>query len=135
MSFTYERIVRFQDTDAAGVVYFANVLAMCHEAYEASLMAAEIDLKEFFSGSKVAVPIVHADVDFFRPMYCGDRLLIQLTPQGISDGEFEIFYEIRLINHDRLICKAHTRHVCINPEARSRQPLPVELNSWLKTFA
>ncbi|MEO1763007.1 MAG: 1,4-dihydroxy-2-naphthoyl-CoA hydrolase, partial [Cyanobacteria bacterium J06629_18] len=26
MSFTYNRTIRFQDTDAAGVVYFANVL-------------------------------------------------------------------------------------------------------------
>jgi 1,4-dihydroxy-2-naphthoyl-CoA hydrolase len=134
MSFTYERIVRFQDTDAAGVVYFANVLAICHEAYEASLMAADIDLKEFFSDSKTAVPIVHADVDFFRPMYCGDRLSIQLTPQGISDSEFKIFYEIRS-DHDRPTCKAHTRHVCISLESRSRYPLPSNLNFWLKTFA
>ncbi|MFS8118916.1 MAG: acyl-CoA thioesterase, partial [Microcoleus sp.] len=45
MSFSYTRTVRFQDTDAAGVVYFANVLAMCHEAYEASLAASGINLK------------------------------------------------------------------------------------------
>ncbi|KAM3100011.1 acyl-CoA thioesterase [Phormidesmis sp. 146-35] len=135
MSFTHERIVRFQDTDAAGVVYFANVLTICHEAYEASLMAVEINLKGFFSGSKTAVPIVHADVDFFRPMYCGDRLSIQLTPRAISDSEFEIFYEIRLTNQEQSTCKAHTRHVCIHLESRSRHPLLSDLNSWLKAFA
>jgi 1,4-dihydroxy-2-naphthoyl-CoA hydrolase len=135
MSFTYERIVRFQETDAAGVVYFANVLTICHEAYEASLMAVGINLKEFFGGSKIAVPIVHADVDFFRPMYCGDRLSIQLTPSEMSDSEFEIFSEICLVDQTRPTCKAHTRHVCIDPEARSRHPLPSDLNSWLQTFA
>ena len=34
MAFAYYYTVRFQDTDAAGVVYFANVLRICHEAYE-----------------------------------------------------------------------------------------------------
>lgn len=47
MPFTYNRTVRFQDTDAAGVVYFANVLGICHEAYEESLEASSINLKDF----------------------------------------------------------------------------------------
>jgi len=36
MPFTYSRTVHFADTDAAGVVFFANFLAICHEAYEES---------------------------------------------------------------------------------------------------
>jgi 1,4-dihydroxy-2-naphthoyl-CoA hydrolase len=56
MFFTYNRTVRFQDTDAAGVVYFANVLSMCHEAYEASLAASGINLKSFFNNPTVLFP-------------------------------------------------------------------------------
>ena len=48
MAFTLRRVIRFQETDAAGVVYFANLLALCHEAYEASLAHAGIALKPFF---------------------------------------------------------------------------------------
>lgn len=137
MTFTYDRRVRFQDTDAAGVVYFANVLAICHEAYEASLAAADIDLKEFFSASDRAVPIVHASVDFLRPLYCGDRITIQLAPSAVSDNEFEIRYEIwsngsQEMQNNRLASKALTRHVCINPVARSRQTLPASLHQWLQ---
>ena len=84
MPFTYTRTVRFQDTDAAGVVYFANVLAMCHEAYEASLAASGINLKAFFSNPEVAFPIIHASVDFYRPMFAGDRLMIHLTPKQVT---------------------------------------------------
>lgn len=47
LGYIYKRIIRFQDTDAAGVVYFANILAMGHEAYEASLNQVEINLKSF----------------------------------------------------------------------------------------
>ena len=94
MTFTYNRTVRFQDTDAAGVVYFANVLSICHEAYEESLAASGINLKDFFTNPSVAFPIVHASVDFFRPMFCGDNLVISLIPQKLGVDKFEITYEI-----------------------------------------
>lgn len=131
MAFTHPRMVRFQDTDAAGVVYFANVLAICHEAYEASLAVAGINLKLFFNNSSVAIPIVHAEVDFFRPLFCGDALVIQLTPQKTGIDEFEVIYQVFLAkNTEKSVAKAITRHVCISPLSRTRQPLPPEIVEW-----
>lgn len=129
MSFTYTRTIRFQDTDAAGVVYFANVLAMCHEAYEESLAASCIELKSFFTGAAVAIPITHASVDFSRPMFCGENIFIQLVPQQISIDKFEIDYQIFNAMQLRL-ANATTRHVCINPVTRNRQQLPSEMMHW-----
>ena len=132
MSFTYQRTVRFSDTDAAGVVYFANVLSMCHEAYEASLTEMGINLKAFFSGVEVALPIAHADVDFFRPMFCGDRLEIHLTPKRLQESEFELAYEVFLAGQgERSVSRAMTRHVCIDVATRSRRSLPENINQWL----
>lgn len=134
MLFSYIRTVRFQDTDAAGVVYFANVLAMCHEAYEASLAASGINLKAFFSNSKVAIPIVSAKVDFRRPMFCGEDLIIELIAQQLSDNEFEIAYQIFIGDaKDKWAAKAVTKHVCINPETRKRQNLSEEMMEWLSS--
>ena len=45
MPFVYRRTIRFADTDAAGVVFFPNYLAICHEAYEESLADDGIELK------------------------------------------------------------------------------------------
>lgn len=134
MLFTYSRTVRFKDTDAAGVVYFSNVLAICHEAYEASLVDAEINLKDFFRNPGEAIPIVHAAVDFFRPMFCGDRLLVELTTKPLNNDSFEIHYEIfpdpKPTHH--CLGKALTRHVCINPSTRRRQPLSANMIQWLQ---
>lgn len=44
MSFAYSRHIHFRDTDAAGVVFFANYLALCHEAYEEALAAAGLEI-------------------------------------------------------------------------------------------
>lgn len=130
MSYTYTRTVRFQDTDAAGVVYFANVLAMCHEAYEESLAASGINLKLFFNNPDVAIPIVHASVDFFRPMFCGDQVFIQLNPQKLGIDIFEIYYTIKSGNNQ--VAKAITRHVCINSVSRNRQELPIKMVEWFR---
>lgn len=132
MPFIYPRTVRFQETDAAGVVYFANVLAMCHEAYEASLAASGINLKLFFSNPAVAIPIAHAGADFFRPMFCGDLLAIHLIPKQQTDHKFEINYQI--FATDQLVAKAITKHVCIAPAGRTKQQLPEHMVQWLRRW-
>lgn len=132
MVFTYDRIIHFSDTDAAGVVYFANVLTLCHEAYEASLVESGIKLRSFFSGREIAVPIVHAEVDFLKPMFCGDRITIELVPRLLKPSEFEIHYH--LSQESRLLGQALTRHVCISTETRSRIELSPDLQQWLDRF-
>ncbi|WP_445176715.1 acyl-CoA thioesterase [Microcoleus sp.] len=136
MPFTYTRTVHFQDTDAAGVVYFANVLAMCHEAYEASLAASGINLKAFFSNPEVAFPIIHASVDFYRPMFAGDLLMIQLTPKQVTGDEFEIVYQVFLAGElaGRSAAKALTKHVCIDALSRTRKQLSEDLMQWMSKF-
>ncbi len=135
MSFYYTRRVHFQDTDAAGVVYFANVLAICHEAYEASLGAFGINLKVFFSNQEIAIPIIHVDVDFRRPMFCGDELIIELMPKSWRDDEFEISYEVFLKEvEEKWVARANTKHVCIDPRSRSRQNLSDQMRRWLLSF-
>ncbi|MBD2343270.1 acyl-CoA thioesterase [Anabaena subtropica] len=132
MPFTYTRTIHFSDTDAAGVVYFANILSICHEAYEESLGTSGIKLKAFFTNSDVALPIVHASVDFFRPLFCGDQVIISLMPQKIGVDKFEINYELFLA--DILIAKAITRHVCIDASSRSKQELSPEIIQWLNSY-
>ena len=133
-AFTYHRTVRFSDTDAAGVVYFANVLSMCHEGYEASLAASGINLKSFFNNLEVAIPITHASVDFLRPMFCGDEVLIRLMPQQLNEYKFEIAYEIVAVSSEEVLIKAITRHVCINPMSRKKTGLPDGIVQWFRSF-
>jgi 1,4-dihydroxy-2-naphthoyl-CoA hydrolase len=135
MPFVYIRTVKFQDTDAAGVVYFANVLNFCHEAYEASLAETDIDLQEFFSGTKAAVPIAHASVDFLRPLYCSDRLAIHLTAQSQDDSAFRVNYQIyKIADSEQLVSQATTCHICLKNDRRTRTSLSLELRNWVQRW-
>lgn len=131
MSFTWERTIHFRDTDAAGVIYFSNVLSICHEAYEASLSITGIELRTFFNNSEFAVPIVHANVDFFRPLFCGDQTIVKLIPRRSSSTKFEVSYEIFVPDSEKAVSRALTRHVCIHPLHRKQRDLPQELGDWL----
>lgn len=134
MPFTHNRIIRFQDTDAAGVVYFANVLAICHEAYEESLTISNINLQLFFRNNDFAIPIVHASVDFLRPIFCGDRILIDLSPNQLNSQKFEINYQI-ISPENEILAKAITRHICIDPITRNRKELSSEIIHWLQQWS
>ena len=159
MHFVYRRVIRFQETDAAGVMYFANLLALCHEAYEASLAEAGVDLKHFFSSSsEVAVPIVHAEADFYQPLFCGDAIAISLLPRQLNPQSFEVAYTITAQSatpaeaNQKLLARALTRHVCIGLRAgvntaladgatdsplenRRRRVLTSVLVDWIERFS
>jgi 1,4-dihydroxy-2-naphthoyl-CoA hydrolase len=135
MTFDHDYTIQFRDTDAAGVVYFANIISICHVAYEASLIEAGIDLKSFVNNREFAIPIIHVTADFLKPLYCGDRVTISLTQQAIDRGRFEIKYQILTIDpvagDPTLAATISTKHVVINPQTKKRQDLPAALAQWL----
>lgn len=142
LSFIYDRTVRLQDTDAAGVVYFANVLSICHEAYEASLASSGIDLNTFFRGA-IAIPILHAEADYWQPLICGQPYTISVTPTLLSPDKFEIKYLICAAESttgttakpaapNSPFAQAVTLHLCIDSATRKRRSLPPEIKRWLE---
>lgn len=128
--FSYSRTIRLADTDAAGVVYFTQVLAICHEAYEACLEDSKLSLPSLVQAFKIALPIIHAEVDFFRPLGWGDTIEAQVFPELTSETEFAISYKIIAESDTKAV--ASTRHVCIDSETRKRVFLPAALQAWLQ---
>ena len=128
MPFTYTRSLWLRDTDTAGVVYFTSVLEFCHEAYEASLMETGVQLHFFFNHPNQAIPIVHASVDFLKPLHCGDRPILHLHPVELTSNTFTVLYQLQL--GSQLIANAKTKHCCIHPVHRHRIPVPADLLHW-----
>jgi 1,4-dihydroxy-2-naphthoyl-CoA hydrolase len=133
MPFSYQRTVHFADTDSAGVVFFANYLRICHEAYEEALSAEGIDLKSFFADNGVVVPVSKSEADYKRPLSCGDRLGVSVLPRLLTEGSYEILFEITRVGpQSKVAATVRTEHVCIDSETRERRPLPGMLAAWVK---
>jgi 1,4-dihydroxy-2-naphthoyl-CoA hydrolase len=132
MPFSYPRTVHFADTDAAGVVFFANYLAICHEAYEESLSAAGIELKTFFADNGIIIPVTKSEAEYLRPLGCGDKLGVSVQPKALSDNSYEIRFEItRLTGPAKCAARIRTEHVCIASATRARSPLPKAISDWI----
>ena len=133
MPFAYRRTIHFPDTDAAGVVFFSNYLVICHEAYEEALETAGIELKTFFSATGVVVPVSRSEAEYLRPLTCGDKLKVSVTPAWLSENSFEIRYEVtRLGGGDKLAARIRTEHVCTSMQKKERAPLPPALAAWVR---
>jgi len=131
------RTVRFGDTDAAGVMHFAQLLRWCHEAYEESLERFGLPAGSIFPGlgpaPEVALPIVHCEADYLRPLVCGDPLAIALEPRRLDHGCFELGYQFRRDGDP--VAQALTRHLAIRSSSRQRCPLPEPIQRWLEASA
>ena len=133
MPFVYRRTIRFADTDAAGVVFFPNYLAICHEAYEESLAADGIELKSFFGKHGVVVPITKSLAEYLRPLTCGDKISVTLTPALLGSDGYAIDYDLhRLGRPEKLAARVRTEHVCISSRSSERHVLPAALATWIR---
>jgi|SRR5665213_357517 len=132
MPFSHPRTIHFADTDAAGVVFFANYLAICHEAYEEALAAAGIELQAFFSDKAVIVPITKTEVEFLRPLKAGEKVRVTAAPASLTDHSYEVRFEIiKLGAREKTAARVRTEHVCLDAQSRKRIPLPAALGSWV----
>ncbi|MGB0564742.1 MAG: acyl-CoA thioesterase [Spirulinaceae cyanobacterium] len=129
MPFHYTYTLCLGDTDAAGVMYFARTLHLCHVAYEAALTAVGLPLGQLLREPELAVPITQCSAQFRRPLYCSDVVTVQVKPESLGADEFHVVYTLSSPDGNTTYAQAQTQHTCINPEQRRRSPLP----DWLRT--
>ena len=133
MAFSYLRTIHFPDTDAAGVVFFANYLAICHEAYEEALGAAGLELKTFFADTGTVVPITKSEAEYLRPLACGDKIRVTVRPESLMEDTYAVRYEVaRLGPVEKLAARVRNEHVCIATQSRERRSLPPQLAAWVR---
>jgi len=133
MAFSYQRTIHFPDTDAAGVVFFANYLAICHEAYEEALGAAGLELKTFFADTGTVIPITKSEAEYLRPLACGDKVRVTVRPESLTEDTYAVRYEVaRLGPVEKLAARVRTEHVCVATQSRARRSLPPQLAAWVR---
>ncbi len=133
----FKRTVRFGETDAAGVVHFLELFRWCHEAWEESLEKYGIVLQEIFPTTQintnqleVALPVVHCEANYFQPLYVGDSINAELSPEKINDSSFIIRFKFNKNNEQ--IGLINIKHVSINPITREKCSLSKQINMWLE---
>jgi acyl-CoA thioester hydrolase len=117
--------VRYAETDAAGVVYYANYLAYMEVARVEWLRALGCPVKEA-EARGVHLPVVEARVRYLQPAHLDDLVEIRILLTDVKRASFSFDYEMR--RGEDLIARGYTRHAVV--ERESLRPLAVP--AWLR---
>lgn len=109
--------VRLRHTDAAGVLFFAEQLALAHEAYEAFLDDHGLPVAAHLA-SGLGLPIVSCEASFEAPVRVGERLTFTLTAERVGETSFTLNYAI---DRDKTpVGRCRTVHVSLGRDGAKR---------------
>ena len=124
--FTYETSVKLHNTDAAGLLFFADQFKLAHDAYELFMESIGFSFRHILQESDFLLAIVHAEADFLQALYSGDKLTIKLSVDKIGTTSFTLAYDLTMAQRGS-VGTARTVHVCIDKTSREKKNLPDSL--------
>jgi acyl-CoA thioester hydrolase len=120
--------VYFEDTDTAGVVYYANYLKFMERARSDMIRAAGIDQREVLEAGNGAYYVAEATIRYRRPARLGDDLAVISTIEDIRAASVVI--QQRVIRGDELLTEARVTAAFLDANGRpQRQP-----KEWIEKF-
>ena len=131
--FTIRRRVHFQDTDAAGIIHFANYFRYMEEAETEFLfhlggLAGVQPGDDFFVAPRVAT-----NAEFLKPVRFGDILDVTIRCVGKGRSSIDYAYSFQLDGVE--VAKATLRAVCVAKGADGEYratPIPEPLDRVLE---
>ena len=122
-AFRERYVIKLHDTDAAGILFFANQFKMVHDVYELWLERIGYGLRDRIEKKDFYLPIIHAAADFKKPLSVGDAVEITLKVGQIRKTSFNLHYELTG-SDGTLVGKALTVHVTTDPVTMRKIELP-----------
>lgn len=125
--YKYETVVRLHLTDAAGVVYFANLFVLAHQCYE-SFLDQDNSIGSIIDQGEFIIPIVHAEADYRMPLKVSEKVLVEMALNKISDSSFGLTFAFSN-ESEQVTAEVKTVHAVLQHNTRK----PVEIPPFLKT--
>lgn len=113
--------VYYEDTDAGGVVYYANYLKFIERARTEWLRAGGFEQTDLAEQHGVAFVVRSAAIDYLKPARFNDSL--QVTVELIKVGAGHIDLVQRVMRADELLARAAVKIACIG--LRSFRPVRI----------
>lgn len=120
--------IYYEDTDAGGVVYYANYLRYMERARTELLSEKGIDVAGYHN-SGYLFAVVNVDVQYRKPAVLGD--IIDVTTEVRDVTNVTITLNHRIFRENNLLVEATVKLACINKDGKP-QRLPEEFSSLLQ---
>ena len=128
-AFVDPRAIRFQDIDAAGIIFYPRVLEMFHDAYGALLAFAGCPLGDVVKQGKWIAPVRHAEADYFKPLRFGDVVQVEICRAHVAETEVALGY--RVVRAGEVCVVGQVVHTFVDCATFTRMPMPESLRRAL----
>ena len=120
--------VYFEDTDAAGIVYYANYLRFMERARSDLLRVLGIDQRAALESGEGVYAVADVTIKYRRPAKLGDDLTILTDLLEIRAAS--VLIHQRVMRGDEILTDATVTAAFLSPDGRpKRQP-----RLWVETF-
>jgi acyl-CoA thioester hydrolase len=120
--------VYFEDTDAAGIVYYANYLKFIERARSDMLRVLGVDQRAALDGGEGVYVVAEAHIKYHRPAKLDDDLVVVSSVEAVRGASVTIHQRVR--RGGELLADATIVAAFLSPEGRpKRQP-----KAWTDLF-
>jgi acyl-CoA thioester hydrolase len=120
--------VYFEDTDAYGIVYYANYLKFMERARSDMIRAVGVDQAAELATSGSAYAVVEVDIRYRRPGRLGDDLQVVSTVDQVRASSVDI--QQRVMRGPEVLTEATVTAAFLDGEGRPRRQPKV----WVEKF-
>jgi len=126
-----ERPVRFEEVDAAGLLFFALFAAYAHEAMAALFDELEGGYPALILKRRVGLPAVAMTSEFKSPLRFGDVARIDVCVRRLGNRSAELGYEFRRASDGVLAATMSHTVVCTDLVAVASCAMPPDVRAVL----
>jgi acyl-CoA thioester hydrolase len=120
--------VYYEDTDAGGVVYYANYLKFFERARTEFLRSTGFGQDALMRDPGIVFAVRSITVDYMKPALFNDELLVSSELAVVRRASMLFEQSISRKGGDRaLLCRAQVRIACVDVHRMRPSPLPDEL--------
>ena len=117
--------VYWEDTDAGGVVYYANYLKFLERCRSDWLRALGIDQHRLRAERQLQFAVVSITVDFLRPALLNDEVLVTAELERLSGAT--IVFKQTILRAGVQLIDASVRAACLDSGTLKPRPIPKDL--------
>ncbi|HEX2964616.1 MAG TPA: YbgC/FadM family acyl-CoA thioesterase [Syntrophorhabdaceae bacterium] len=123
----YSTRIYYQDTDAGGVVYFANYLKFVEKSWFEHLLSIGISIPEWESKNTYII-VKNVSLDLIEPLRYADIISVETRTVEVKHAYFLLSHAI--IKGEKQVTRCETKMVCIDRSGRPKR-MPEEFRTNL----
>lgn len=125
--FSFPIRIYYEDTDAGGVVFYANYLKYMERARTEWLRSAGFEQDVLAEQQNLVFAVHRVKLDYLKPARFNDLVQVTATIKKEGKASLDFYQEVR--RDDTVLCKADIQIVCVDIDEFVPRPIPEDIVS------